>query len=215
MVSREIRKLTIKQKEVAAALIAGPDFDVARAYKSVYTTCSDRSAQSASSRLMLSPLFQRHLSDLMKQRNDLQQEQEGADESITQERVLKELGKIAFSNIKTVADWTAKGVAFKPSESLDLDASVIIQEVSSSYSIEGVQTLKLKLHDKMKALQLLAKHTGLLLPMQEAILALRRYGIFIRPRPDGGYELIDAYDTAPGEEALDFISGLGEEPEQS
>lgn len=214
MVSRENRKLTIKQKEVAAALIADPDFNVARAYKSVYTTCSDRSAQSASSRLMLSPLFQRHLSELMKQRNDLQ-EQEGADESITQERVLKELGKIAFSNIKTVADWTAKGVAFKPSESLDLDASVIIQEVSSSYSIEGVQTLKLKLHDKMRALQLLAKHTGLLLPMQEAILALRRYGIFIRPRPDGGYELIDAYDTAPGEDALDFISGLGEEPEQS
>jgi phage terminase small subunit len=214
VVSRENRKLTIKQKEVAAALIADPDFNVARAYKSVYTTCSDRSAQSASSRLMLSPLFQRHLSELMKQRNDLQ-EQEGADESITQERVLKELGKIAFSNIKTVADWTAKGVAFKPSESLDLDASVIIQEVSSSYSIEGVQTLKLKLHDKMRALQLLAKHTGLLLPMQEAILALRRYGIFIRPRPDGGYELIDAYDTAPGEDALDFISGLGEEPEQS
>jgi phage terminase small subunit len=214
VVSRENRKLTIKQKEVAAALIADPDFNVARAYKSVYTTCSDRSAQSASSRLMLSPLFQRHLSELMKQRNDLQ-EQEGADESITQERVLKELGKIAFSNIKTVADWTAKGVAFKPSESLDLDASVIIQEVSSSYSIEGVQTLKLKLHDKMRALQLLAKHTGLLLPMQEAILALRRYGIFIRPRPDGGYELIDAYDTAPGEDALDFISGLGEESEQS
>ena len=89
---------------------------------------------------------------------------------ITAERVLRELGKIAFSDIRNVATWTENGVEFHPSEELDDDTAAAISEVSEKRTTKPggkdkdalVDThLKVKMHDKLKALEMCARHLGM------------------------------------------------------
>jgi phage terminase small subunit len=99
---------------------------------------------------------------------------------ITAERVLKELGKIAFADIKDFIEFeepvesetesevdgkrvktiiSRQGITIKPSQDID---GTILSEVS-----EGKDGLKIKLHDKMKALELIGKHLVLFTDKQE------------------------------------------------
>lgn len=88
---------------------------------------------------------------------------------ITAERVLSELGKIAFSDLKEYLSFDENGVKFKDSEEVD---GTLVSEVSSQETVtrrgsgdskeETVRVnLKMKLHDKMKALELLGKHLNI------------------------------------------------------
>lgn len=70
-----------------------------------------------------------------------------------------ELVKIAFANKKSVARWNASGVTFKDSEELTDDEAASVSEVSETVNENG-GTLKIKQHDKVKALELLAKMEG-------------------------------------------------------
>lgn len=84
--------------------------------------------------------------------------------AVSGDLVLKELAKIAFSDIRQVATWTEGGVRFRPSEEVDDETAAAIQEISES-STDNQRTtrtqLKVKMHDKMKALTLLSQHLGL------------------------------------------------------
>lgn len=90
---------------------------------------------------------------------------------ITADRVLRELGKIAFSDIRNIATWTETGVAFVPSEEIDDMTAAAVQEVSekSTYVAgkkkdeEGLVnvTMKVKMHDKVRALEMCARHLGM------------------------------------------------------
>lgn len=84
---------------------------------------------------------------------------------ITADKVIAELGKIAFADIKNYLSFDENGVKFKESNEVD---GTLISEVSSNETetvLTGETTginkkvqLKMKLHDKMKALELLGKH---------------------------------------------------------
>lgn len=76
---------------------------------------------------------------------------------ITQERIAEELSKIAFSDIKNFVEFDSKKVKIKDSKDVD---GAVIQEVSSHSGNRGTST-KLKLHDKMKALELLGRYKGM------------------------------------------------------
>lgn len=191
--------LTEKNRQVAQKLLEDPEFSAVQAYRSVYPKASQKSAESAASKLMGRADFQRYLGLLIQQREQKTQ--------ITAERVVAELGKIAFSDIRQFAKWKGTQVNFKSSDEIDAEAAAAIRKVSSSYTENG-QTLNLELHDKISALRLLAKHVGLLQTLPEAIVSLRRYGIYIRPKEDGTYELIDAMSQGEDISSLDFLSGL-------
>lgn len=90
---------------------------------------------------------------------------------ITQERVLREYAKLAFSDIRQVAKWgesvAVKGesssqvivrnaLALIASAELSEDTAAAVEEVS-----ETRQGLKIKMHDKKGALDSLARHLGL------------------------------------------------------
>ncbi len=88
---------------------------------------------------------------------------------ITAERVLTELGKIAFSDLKEYLSFNENGVTFRDSEEVD---GTLINEVSSQETVtrrgsgdnkeETIRVnLKMRLHDKMKALELLGKHLNI------------------------------------------------------
>jgi len=87
---------------------------------------------------------------------------------ITADRVLAELAKIAFTDASDVADWSPdRGVTVRPSDSLTDSASAAISEVSENRKIspDGSVSnihLKVKLHDKLKALEMLARHLGMM-----------------------------------------------------
>lgn len=94
---------------------------------------------------------------------------------ITQERVLKELARIAFADIRKVVKWgntelrmvpgidgqetlePYHGVAVVDSELIDDDTAAAISEVG-----EGKFGIHVKLNDKKGALELIARHLGML-----------------------------------------------------
>ncbi|KAF5089802.1 Terminase small subunit [anaerobic digester metagenome] len=79
---------------------------------------------------------------------------------ITQDKVVAELARIAFGNARDVMDWGPSGVTLKSSGELTDDQAASVAEVSETTTREG-GSLKLKRHDKVKALELLGRHLGM------------------------------------------------------
>jgi hypothetical protein len=74
--------------------------------------------------------------------------------------VLNELGRIAFADIRAVADWSADDVAVKPSRAISAEASAAIAELRLKPGRKGLRT-KIKLHSKPQALARLARILGI------------------------------------------------------
>lgn len=87
---------------------------------------------------------------------------------ISQDRVLKEFARIAFSNMRDFARWGASGVDFKEAEEISEDDAACIKEINETTDEHG-GSLKIKLHDKHPALVWLAKHLGLEGPGKEGL----------------------------------------------
>jgi phage terminase small subunit len=79
---------------------------------------------------------------------------------VTQERVIAELATIAFSNIGDIASWGPEGVSVKSANELSPEILASVADVSKSSGKEGGM-VRVKLYDKLKALELLGKHLGL------------------------------------------------------
>ena len=79
---------------------------------------------------------------------------------ITQDRVILELARIAFLDPRKVFKWGPEGVTLLPSDGLTEDEAAAVCEVSQTFSDTG-GSIKGKVHDKIKALDLLCKHLGI------------------------------------------------------
>jgi phage terminase small subunit len=80
--------------------------------------------------------------------------------AIDAKRVLEEFACIAFADLRAILDWDETGLRVKPQEAIDRIALAAIAEISERPGGRG-KLLKVKLFDKLKALELLAKHLGL------------------------------------------------------
>ena len=76
------------------------------------------------------------------------------------DRVLAEYARIAFADIGRIADWDDKRLRLKPKRRAAVDDSAAIATIAAS---PGAR-LRLQLHDKVYALDALARHLGLLDP---------------------------------------------------
>lgn len=85
---------------------------------------------------------------------------------ITQDRVLQEYARIAFSNMKEFAEFGPDGVKLKDLDGMDDDAARCIAEVSETTS-QGGGSIKFKLHDKKGALDSIARHLGMFVEKHE------------------------------------------------
>ena len=79
---------------------------------------------------------------------------------ISQDRILEELAHIAFGNLGDVVEWGPAGVKLKDSKLLTPEQLATICEVSETVTVGG-GSMRIKRHDKMKALELLGRHLGL------------------------------------------------------
>ena len=124
---------------------------------------SEKTAEQTASRMLSFVKVQNAIQEAMKQREERTK--------ITQDRVLEELAKIAFANITDYLEYKTnlRIIGYKDGEQAyewavlvnTIDSSEVdgspIQEVSMSK--DGA--FRFKLHNKLTALELLAKHLGM------------------------------------------------------
>lgn len=113
---------------------------------------SSKAACAKAKRLMKIPAVQEAIAYHMKKR-EIKRE-------IKAEMVVEELARIAFQDIRNVVTFNEKGVVFKNSEELDEDTARSICEISETVTQHG-GTKRVKMYDKVNALELLGRHLGM------------------------------------------------------
>lgn len=113
---------------------------------------SKKTAAQIGERLLRKVEIQQALSGRMKARETRTE--------ITQDKVLAELARIAFGNKRALMKWGPDGVTLVDSETITDEDAAMVSEVSESVTEAG-GTIKLKTHDKVKALELIGKHLGM------------------------------------------------------
>ncbi len=73
---------------------------------------------------------------------------------VKQDRVVAELARVAFSDMRDYAVWQDGKAQLRPSAEVD---GAVVSDISQSAA--GV---RIKLHDKLRALEMLARHLGVL-----------------------------------------------------
>ena len=134
----------------------------AAAYEKAGYSFRTSSAQNANAaRLMQNPEVRRYLAD---RRKEVQEQTD-----ITQKATLREIAKVAFSDIRDFMSWGERGLVFVPSEELTAEQAASIASIKSrrrtttdkdGNSTESIE-MEVKLHPKMDALEKLAKVQGL------------------------------------------------------
>ncbi|MCG8531920.1 MAG: terminase small subunit [Desulfovibrionales bacterium] len=89
-----------------------------------------------------------------------QQQKAAQPNVVTQESVVRELALLGFSNLKDVCQWDDGHLVLHDSGKLTKEQAASIAEITETVTSRG-GTVRVKLHSKLKALEMLAKHVGL------------------------------------------------------
>ena len=84
------------------------------------------------------------------------QRERSARTGVTADRVVQEIARVAFSSLRDVMTWGPASVQVRPDGEITPEAAAAIAEIAETNT--GV---KVKLHNKVAALEQLAKHVGL------------------------------------------------------
>lgn len=147
--SPEIPRETLTDDQLAFVEEYCKDLDGARAIRAIATRANKQSEAVAAAQWLANP----HVAQRVQERLRKLAEERG----LSPQRIIDELIPIAFQDPRGVMRWGPDGVALKDSDDLTRDEAVCISEVSQTVSAGG-GTLKVKLHDKLRALELLGKH---------------------------------------------------------
>lgn len=112
---------------------------------------SPRSAADIGHALRRHPTVMSAIADAMAERERRTQ--------VTADRIVTELARIAFADIRSFATWGDNGTELRPLAEISPDDAAAIAEIYGPGKAGGRP--KLKLHDKRAALELLARHMGL------------------------------------------------------
>lgn len=141
------------------------DLNGTQAYLRSHPGVAETTARTEASKLLAKPCVEAALAEAMARR--------AKRTAITQDKVLKELARIAFSDQRHFSKWGPDGIELVPSSELSTDqaraVAEITEQVSESSSKKGSSSSvsrKVKLHDKVKALDLLGRHFGVFKPQQ-------------------------------------------------
>lgn len=78
---------------------------------------------------------------------------------ITIDRVLKELAAIGFANAGDYFEWGPEGITLRSKDDLTREQQSAVSEVSETVTKAG-STVRVKLHDKVSALEKIGRHLG-------------------------------------------------------
>lgn len=85
---------------------------------------------------------------------------------VTADDVVRELKRLAFIDPRRVFSWGPDGVTPRPSADLSADDAAAVAEASQT-TTEAGGSIRVKLADKLRALELLGKHLGMFLDRQQ------------------------------------------------
>ena len=106
-------------------------------------------------------------------------------QTVTEQRVLEEIAYVAFGRMTDVQEFSDCGLTLKDSKSLPDSVAAAIAEVkfSESFSEDGNDSTakSVKMHNKIQALNLLAKYFGIDGDFNQARATLKRYGLALLP----------------------------------
>lgn len=140
-------KLTKKQARFVEEYL----LDLNGAQAAIRAGYSPDSAKEIASETLTKPNVRRAVAQAMAERSKRT--------GINQDRVINELAKIAFADMRNFAEWGPKGMKLKASGFLTPEDTACVAAVSQS---TGNTTKKaIKLHDKKGALELLGRHLGM------------------------------------------------------
>lgn len=142
------RKLTPKQAEFVRQYLV----DLNATAAAIRAGYSERTAKSQGQRLLTHVDVSAALAAAKAEREQRTE--------ITQDRVVSELAKIAFADPRELMEWGPEGVKLKDSAALTEEQAASVAEVSETTTKDG-GSLRLKKHDKVKALELLGRHLGM------------------------------------------------------
>ncbi len=157
------RRLTRNQKIFCDEYLI--DLNATRAYKAAYKNVKkDETAAVNGSRLLRNAKVKAYIDYKMKEREKRTE--------ITQDKVLKELARIGFADLKDYLEYkTAKSIVEYDEDGdpvidyrtiIDLvDSKEVDTSVVQEVSISKDGTFKFKLYDKQKALELIGRHLGM------------------------------------------------------
>lgn len=114
---------------------------------------SPKTARHVVQRLLSHPRINEAIQDAIKTRESRIQ--------ISQDAVVQELAKIGFANMGQFVRWNDTGVQMVASSDLTTDQTAAIIEITDTTNSVGNRNIKLKLGDKIRALELLGKHLGM------------------------------------------------------
>lgn len=140
--------LTEKQKRFCEEYLI--DLNATRAYMAAYPRVkNENTAAACASENLRKPKVKEYLDERKKDRKKRTE--------ITQDRVLRELATIAFTNATEIVSYDRGGhVRIKATEDLGKDEKKIIAGIK-----EGQWGTEVKFHDRLRALELLMKHLGM------------------------------------------------------
>lgn len=145
--------LTAKREAFAVALASG--MSQSAAYRVAFpksASWKDASVWDQASKLAANPEVRQRATELATKA--------AAANEVTVERVVRELARVAFGDRRRVMSWGPSGVSLMDSEEIDEADAAMVAEVSETTTKDG-GSIKMKTHDKVKALELLGKHVGM------------------------------------------------------
>ncbi len=112
---------------------------------------SKKTANRIGPRLLSNVVISEIIAQRMKQRSE--------ELNITADAIVRELAAIAFLDPRKVFRWGPDGVDLIDSDAIDEQDARAVSEVSQTTTKDG-GSIKARLHDKVRALELLGKHLG-------------------------------------------------------
>ena len=113
---------------------------------------SEKTSQRIGSENLSKPLVQHAIQKRMDRRSERT--------LVAADRVITELAKIAFANMREFAEWGPDGITLKDGAELSEEDAACIAELSQTTTAHG-GCIRFKLHDKLEALEKLGRHLKL------------------------------------------------------
>ena len=140
-------KLTAKQKKFVEEYL----IDLNATQAAIRAGYSPNTAQEQSSRLLSNVMVKNEIDKAMAERSRRT--------GINQDRVLRELAKIAFVNPNDVINFRDATVKMTSEENLAAIASIKVKKIPGEYG--DATEREVKLYDKLRELDLLGRHLGM------------------------------------------------------
>lgn len=139
-------KLTPKQKAFVDEYL----IDLNATQAAIRAGYSEKTARAVGAENLTKPNIQTAIQERIQEREKRTE--------VTQDMVVQQLAKVAFSDLKEYVEWGPNGIVIRPSDNVD---GTVLQSISETMLPKGGKKTEIKLTDKMKALELLGKHLGM------------------------------------------------------